>query len=246
MDQDDAAGRRGSCQRTYSEGVEVQCVDRVIFRAIDVVVGGAIDDHFRTEALDGVLDRPIVGSIQICVTEGRHIVAGGKCLGYRGAKLATGSNDDDAHYFPPRRRSTESGGAMLHCIIEAILPRADRASQEAGHQISSTALFHRGARLAFGFAPLDGLPLVVFLFPFGETHRDLHSAVLEIHADRHEGHAFFDRLSHELPDFVSVEQQLATAQRFVIGVAPMAVRADVHVIEKRLAIIDLGRSCPED
>jgi hypothetical protein len=77
------------------------------------------------EALDGVLDRPIVGSIQICVTEGRHIVAGGKCLGYRGAKLATGSNDDDAHYFPPRRRSTESGAAMVNCIIEAILPRAD-------------------------------------------------------------------------------------------------------------------------
>jgi hypothetical protein len=68
-------------------------------------------------ALDGVLDRSIVGSIQICVTEWRYLVAGGKCLGDRGAKLATGSNDDDPHYLPPRRRSTESGATIVIGII---------------------------------------------------------------------------------------------------------------------------------
>src|SRR6185295_8755119 len=51
------------------------------------------------------------------------------------------------------------------------------------------ALFDRRPRLAVDLAPFDGLALVVFLFPFCQTDRHFHAAVLEVHPHGHQGHA---------------------------------------------------------
>src|SRR5207247_8717349 len=50
--------------------------------------------------------------------------------------------------------------------------------------------------------------------------------------------AFAPGLANHLPALVAVQQELATAQRLVIGVAAMAVGADGDVVEKRLAVLD--------
>src|SRR3712207_7082760 len=69
------------------------------------------------------------------------------------------------------------------------------------------------------------------LFPYTTLFRsygDLHVAVLEIHARRHERHAAFDGLADQLADFLPAQQQLAAACRLVIGVA---ARSEEHTSE---------------
>src|SRR5471032_2722812 len=87
------------------------------------------------------------------------------------------------------------------------------------------------ARLAIDLALLERLALVELLLAFREAHRHFDAAVLEVQADRHQRHAFHDGLADQLADLVAVQQQLAPAQRLMIGIAAMAVRADVDVVE---------------
>src|SRR3954453_5604426 len=97
---------------------------------------------------------------------------------------------------------------------------------------------HRGARLPVGLAALDRLALVVVLLAFRKAHRHLHAAVLEIEPRRDQRHPLLDGLADQLSDLVAVEQQLAAAQRLVLGIAAVAVRADVHVVQEHFAVLD--------
>src|SRR6185312_1000713 len=98
---------------------------------------------------------------------------------------------------------------------------------------------------ARGFAPLDRLALVVLFLALRGRHRHLDAAVLEVETRRHERHALLDRLADQLADLVAVQQELAPAQRLVIGVAAMAVRADVDVVEEDLAVLDAREAVAE-
>src|ERR1051326_6076323 len=91
-------------------------------------------------------------------------------------------------------------------------------------------------RLTVGFAALDRLALVVVLLAFRERHRHLDAAVLEIQPRRNERHSLLDGLADQLPNLVAMQQQLSPPQRFVVRVPAMAVGADVHVVEKDLAV----------
>ena len=77
------------------------------------------------------------------------------------------------------------------------------------------------------------------LLAFRERQRHFHAPVLEIHAQRHEGHAALDGLADQLADFVLVQQQLARAHRRMIGVPAVAVRLNVHVVHEDFPILHL-------
>src|SRR6185436_7546158 len=98
-----------------------------------------------------------------------------------------------------------------------------------GFSRASAPRFDGRARFAIDFALLDRLALVVVLLPFREADRHLDAAVLEVQPHRDEGHALLHRLPNQLADLVATKEQLAAAQRLVVRVTAMAVRADVHV-----------------
>src|SRR5437868_8250927 len=98
--------------------------------------------------------------------------------------------------------------------------------------LRSTARFDGRARFAVDLAALDRLALDVLLLAARQADGNLYAAVLEVQPRRHERHALLDGLADQLADLVPVQQQLAPAQRLVLGVAAMAVRADVDVVEK--------------
>src|SRR6516162_8249382 len=107
-----------------------------------------------------------------------------------------------------------------------------------GRECILPAGLHRGPRFPVGLTPLDRFALVVLLLALREAHSDLHAAILEIEAKGHERHPLLDRLANELADLLAVQQQLAPADRLVVGVAAMAVGTDVDVVEKYLAVLD--------
>src|SRR5262249_10606991 len=94
------------------------------------------------------------------------------------------------------------------------------------------------ARFAIRFAALDRLALVVVLLALRQADGHLHASVLEIETRRDERHPFFDGLADQLADLAAVQQQFSAAQRLMIGIPAVAVRADVHVVEKHLAVLD--------
>src|SRR5262245_26103355 len=99
---------------------------------------------------------------------------------------------------------------------------------------------HGRPRLAIGPAPLDRLALVVSLLAFREPEGNLDPTVLEVHAGRHERHAALDRLADQLSNLLAVQQQLALPRRLVIGIAPMAVRLDVDVVDPHFPGVHAG------
>src|SRR2546428_2171042 len=105
--------------------------------------------------------------------------------------------------------------------------------------------FDRRACFAVGLAALDRLALVVLLLPFRQADRHLHATLLVVEPHRDERHSLLDRLADQFPDFVAVQQELPAAQRLVIGVAAMAVRADVDVVEKHLAVFQAREAVAE-
>src|SRR5438094_91251 len=105
--------------------------------------------------------------------------------------------------------------------------------------------FDRRACFAVGLAALDRLAFVVLLLPFRQADRHLHATLLVVEPHRDERHSLLDRLADQFPDFVAVQQELPAAQRLVIGVAAMAVRADVDVVEKYLAVFQAREAVAE-
>src|SRR5262249_46207330 len=62
---------------------------------------------------------------------------------------------------------------------------------------------------------------------------------------RDERHPLLDGLANQLADLVAVQEQLAAAQRLVVGVAAVAVGADVDVVEEDLAVLDAREAVAE-
>jgi hypothetical protein len=105
----------------------------------------------------------------------------------------------------------------------------------------STSLSSPGdgfAGFAVGSAAAFGFPFVPLLFASRQRHFDFHPAILEIHAGRNQGEALLLRFSKQLPDFLLVHQQLASAEHGVVGVAAVLIGTDVAVQEPEFAILD--------
>src|ERR1700676_791016 len=108
--------------------------------------------------------------------------------------------------------------------------------------ILSTAGLDRSSRLALGLSAFNRLPFVVVLLTFGEADGHFDPAFLEVHPRGHQRHTLFDRLADQLSNFVTMQQELPAAERFVIGVPPMTVGADVDVVEIDLAALDASEA----
>src|SRR5262249_17537259 len=63
--------------------------------------------------------------------------------------------------------------------------------------------------------------------------------------DRDERHPLLDGPADQLPNLALVKQQLAAAERLVGSVPAMAVRADVHVVDEHLAVLDARETVPQ-
>jgi 4-hydroxythreonine-4-phosphate dehydrogenase len=132
------------------------------------------------------------------------------------------------------------GVADPRSMIEAVLLAAWLARTRAPRL--PLALLDRGPRFPIGFPPLDRLAPVVRPLPLGQPDRELHTAVLEVHAERHECQAALDRLADQLPDLAGMKEQLAPPKRLVLRVAAVAVRADVDAVDEH-CLRPPGRSC---
>jgi hypothetical protein len=81
----------------------------------------------------------------------------------------------------------------------------------------------------------------MLLLAFGQPEFDLGKAPLgEIDTERDEREPLLLRLAKELIDLLAMEEQLPSAERLVIHDVPVAVRTDVTVVEKDLAILHAG------
>ena len=85
---------------------------------------------------------------------------------------------------------------------------------------------------AFGFA------LVPKLFAFGKGELQLDLAVLEVKPRRDQGQSLLLRFADKLADFFFVHEQLAGAQRGVVGVVAVVIGTDVAVQQPKLAVLD--------
>jgi hypothetical protein len=97
---------------------------------------------------------------------------------------------------------------------------------------------HRPVDVALGFAILDGVAFIVLGLAFGEADEHLGEAVLEVHLQRHDGHALDLGLLGELENFTLVSEQGADAGGCVLALvaqgAGRAVLADVHAVQGQL------------
>ena len=110
-----------------------------------------------------------------------------------------------------------------------------------GYLLAFLPAFDRSLDLATGFAGLDAFAPVVLFLAFRERQLDLRPALFrKINPQRDEGEPFLLRLPDQLVDFLPMQQQLAGAQGIVIHDIAVAVRADVTMVEKDLAVIDGG------
>src|SRR3954468_10895941 len=133
------------------------------------------------------------------------------------------------------RISSRSG---RYCACKSSSGTPDTVVIVIVREYGSAPRLDRGARFAVRVAPLHRFALVVILLAPRQADGHLYPAVLEVHADRDQRHPFFDRLANQLPDLLAMQEQLATPERLVIGVAAVRVRADVHVVEEHLPIFD--------
>ena len=100
-------------------------------------------------------------------------------------------------------------------------------------------LFDRALDFAAGLTRLDGLAAVVLLLPLRQCQLHLCVAPLrKINAQRHESQTFKLSLSHELVDFLSVQQELAFAKRIMVGKVAMRVGTDMAMLQIEFVAIE--------
>src|SRR6185436_14734249 len=92
--------------------------------------------------------------------------------------------------------------------------------------------------LAFPFR----LPLVPVLLAARQGDLHLDAPPLEVNPQRDERRPSRPGAAGQLEDFVPVHQQLAGAQRVVVGVAAVRVRGDMDVVQEDLAAVDAGEA----
>ena len=135
-----ASGRRGTGrQRANSERVDIQRVDGMVFRAIDVVVRGAVDDDVRPQPLQRHPDRAIIGDVEIPANQGNDLVPGREFVNDGGPELASSAGDRDPHHAAlyvrsvanafirassktPSQRATTTAAMQLPITFTAVRP----------------------------------------------------------------------------------------------------------------------------
>src|SRR4051794_18409498 len=98
---------------------------------------------------------------------------------------------------------------------------------------------HRLLGLPVGLPFGERVPLVPGLLAARQGDLDLRAAVEEVERERYDGEPFLVDPPLDLVDLVTVEQQLALAPGGVVGPRALGVLRDVHVVQPRLAAVDV-------
>ena len=99
-------------------------------------------------------------------------------------------------------------------------------------------IFKRTFYVTLGRFCLQILALIIVMLAAGQRELQLRAAMLEVDLERHEGEALLACLAEQLDDLRLVHQELARAQRIVIEDIPLLIRADMHMLDENLAILD--------
>lgn len=98
-------------------------------------------------------------------------------------------------------------------------------------------MISHGARgFAISLFAFESFSFIIQLLAATHTDLELGATVLEINLGRHKGQPLFIDLLDQLVDLVAIEQKLARAQRLMVFAIPLFVGADVHVVDKHLAV----------
>lgn len=94
--------------------------------------------------------------------------------------------------------------------------------------------------IAFCRLSLQVLTLIVIVFAACQGQFQFSLAVLEIHFKRHQRITLFPGLAEEFDDFRLVHQQFSGAKRVMIEDISLLIRADMHMFNEYLVILDNG------
>jgi hypothetical protein len=107
----------------------------------------------------------------------------------------------------------------------------------------------KGGHGAIGFSfdrfLFEVVPFVDGRLPFSHADFDLYPAVLPIEPEGDKGLAVDGASLKKLSNFGFVEEELATALRFVLRMTGAFVRLNIRVVEVNLAILDPGKGVVE-
>ena len=94
--------------------------------------------------------------------------------------------------------------------------------------------------ITLGIALLDGLALVVALFPCRDRQLDFREGTLEIDRKRDEGQSLILDLCQQPANLALAQEEFARPSRFMVQIASMLVRADVHPQEPDFSVLYHG------
>src|SRR5487761_116264 len=97
-------------------------------------------------------------------------------------------------------------------------------------------------RLAVNSPAAQRLAAVENRFAFGQRDLTLDKVIFRVEAERNQCQALFLRASHELVDFLPVQQQPPVAERARIHIAPGGIGSDVAIDKPYLAVPHRGVS----
>ena len=86
----------------------------------------------------------------------------------------------------------------------------------------------------------DIFAFVELALALDQGNDDLGLALLEVDLEGYDGVPLLVCLGKQAIDLAFVEQEFSRAQRFVVVVVGKRVGADVHLVQKHLAVFDLG------
>ena len=115
--------------RTAS-ALTVNAVAGVVLGAVDVVVGGAVQDQLGRQRVERPLQRGGVGEIDLAAGQRRHVVGAGPPLDGDASELAGGADDHDLHAAcfirasskTPSQRATTTEATQLPMTFTAVRP----------------------------------------------------------------------------------------------------------------------------
>lgn len=94
--------------------------------------------------------------------------------------------------------------------------------------------------LPVGLTVLKGLTLIVHPFALAEPQLHLDLSVLEVEAHGDHGKSLFSGFADKLLDLALVEKELSDPEGVVVAIVCIRVRADVHIVDPDLVVLDRG------
>lgn len=126
-------------------------------------------------------------------------------------------------------------------LIEPVFERGVsnlRRGEEVTAFLSLLSFSKSAAPVALGLAPLQGLPLIMELFPSGQADLHLAPSLLPIECEGNQGHAAFGDGCAKLQDLPFMGEEFSRPRRGVIAVLCHLVFSNMKPFQKEFSILD--------